>query len=91
MPPRPQAEALAKRHSLTREAVATGAKAGAYRTLLTHFSQRYPRIPVIDASYTGSTARPGPHRCSSHALLALWHVRSTDPGLLPGHRRSPLT
>lgn len=34
-----EAEALAKRHSLTREAVAIGAEAGAYRTILTHFSQ----------------------------------------------------
>ena len=34
-----EAEALAKRHSLMREAVAIGAEAGAYRTILTHFSQ----------------------------------------------------
>jgi ribonuclease Z len=49
-------EAVAKRHSLTREAVATGARAGAFRTLLTHFSQRYPKTPVIDASFEESTA-----------------------------------
>ncbi len=49
-------EAVAKRHSTTGEAVRTGAAAGAYVTLLTHFSQRYPKIPVIDASYTASTA-----------------------------------
>ena len=49
-------EARLKKHSLTREAVATGAKAGAYRTLLTHFSQRYPKIPVMDASFADSTA-----------------------------------
>jgi ribonuclease Z len=34
-----EAEALAKRHSLMREAVAVGAEAGAFRTILTHFSQ----------------------------------------------------
>lgn len=34
-----EAEAIAKRHSLTREAVAIGAEANAYRTILTHFSQ----------------------------------------------------
>ena len=34
-----ESEALAKRHSLMREAVAVGAEAGAYRTILTHFSQ----------------------------------------------------
>ena len=50
-----EAEALAKRHSLTREAVQTGQQCGAYRTLLTHFSQRYPKIPVFDDSFASST------------------------------------
>ena len=50
-----EAEALSKRHSLTREAVETGRQCGAYRTLLTHFSQRYPKIPVFDASFASST------------------------------------
>ena len=44
-------EALARRHSIIREAVEVGAKAGAYRTLLTHFSQRYPKIPDLHGSY----------------------------------------
>jgi len=48
-------EAVAKKHSLTREAVASGASAGAYRTLLTHFSQRYPKIPVIDDTFATHT------------------------------------
>ena len=48
-------EALAKRHSMTHEAVQTGKQAGAYRTILTHFSQRYPKIPVVDASFLDST------------------------------------
>lgn len=50
-----ESEALAKHHSLTREAVQTGQQCGAYRTLLTHFSQRYPKIPVFDASFAKST------------------------------------
>jgi ribonuclease Z len=41
-------EAVARNHSTTREAIGVGASAGAYRTILTHFSQRYPKIPVID-------------------------------------------
>ncbi|EFJ13513.1 hypothetical protein SELMODRAFT_122306, partial [Selaginella moellendorffii] len=49
------AEALEKNHSLTCEAVQAGAAAGAYRTILTHFSQRYPQIPVFDASYNDRT------------------------------------
>ena len=48
-------EALAKRHSMTHEAVQTGKQAGAYRTILTHFSQRYPKIPVVDDSFLDST------------------------------------
>ena len=48
-------EALAKRHSMTHEAVQTGKQAGAYRTILSHFSQRYPKIPVVDRSFLDST------------------------------------
>ena len=44
-------EAIAKRHSTTGEAVGVGARAGAYRTILTHFSQRYAKLPVIDDSF----------------------------------------
>lgn len=44
-------EAVAKRHSTTGEAVDIGQRAGAYRTILTHFSQRYAKLPVIDDSF----------------------------------------
>lgn len=43
-------EAVAKNHSTTKEAIDVGSSAGAYRIVLTHFSQRYPKIPVIDES-----------------------------------------
>lgn len=49
-------EAVKKRHSTTKEAVQTGIDAGAYRTILTHFSQRYPKIPIFDGTYTERTA-----------------------------------
>jgi ribonuclease Z len=42
-----QDEAIYKKHSTTAEALGVAAAAGAYRTLLTHFSTRYPRIPVM--------------------------------------------
>lgn len=43
-------EALDKLHSTTSEAVDVCAtKMGAWRTILTHFSQRYARIPVLNA------------------------------------------
>ena len=49
-------EAIASRHSITKEAVESGAACGAYSVHLTHFSQRYPKIPVFDDSYTDRTA-----------------------------------
>ncbi|KAM7254519.1 hypothetical protein ACFE04_003899 [Oxalis oulophora] len=48
-------EAIAKNHSTTKEAIDTGEKAGAYRTVLTHFSQRYPKIPVFDEAHAHNT------------------------------------
>ncbi|GLJ16002.1 hypothetical protein SUGI_0265040 [Cryptomeria japonica] len=48
-------EAISKNHSLTKEAIEVGASAEAYRIILTHFSQRYPKIPVFDESYTDRT------------------------------------
>lgn len=42
---------MAKKHCTTSEAVQSGASAGAYCTLLTHFSQRYPKIPVVDQNF----------------------------------------
>jgi ribonuclease Z len=45
------AEAVSKNHSTTSEALTVcGEWMGAWRTVLTHFSQRYPRVPVLDAA-----------------------------------------
>jgi ribonuclease Z len=41
------AEALAKRHTTVGEAVQVGMKINAERILLTHFSQRYPKVPTL--------------------------------------------
>ncbi|KAF6256110.1 hypothetical protein COO60DRAFT_143667 [Scenedesmus sp. NREL 46B-D3] len=46
--------ARAKGHSTLQEALQVAQDMGAYRTVLTHFSQRYPRLP---AGYP-SSARP---------------------------------
>ncbi|KAI9829945.1 MAG: hypothetical protein M1819_005917 [Sarea resinae] len=40
-------DALAKKHSTTSEALGVAAKMRAKRVILTHFSQRYQRIPVM--------------------------------------------
>lgn len=48
-------EAEAKKHSMTREAIEIGIEANVFCTILTHFSQRYPKIPVFNESYTDRT------------------------------------
>jgi ribonuclease Z len=43
-------EAVTKRHSTLGEALDVGNAMGAHRVVLTHFSQRYPSMPQIDAA-----------------------------------------
>lgn len=49
-------EARAKKHSTMGEALAIGRAMRARRVLLTHFSQRYPKIPVFNAGDNNSVA-----------------------------------
>ena len=44
-----QGDAMAKKHSTTSEALGVGRAMGAKRVLLTHFSQRYQKIPSMSA------------------------------------------
>ncbi|XP_050382334.1 tRNAse Z TRZ4, mitochondrial isoform X2 [Argentina anserina] len=48
-------EAISKNHSTTEEAIEVGNSAGVYRIILTHFSQRYPKIPVFDETHMHKT------------------------------------
>lgn len=48
-------EAIARNHSTTKEAIDVGNSAGVYRNVLTHFSQRYPKIPVVDETHMHKT------------------------------------
>nr|DAD27608.1 TPA_asm: hypothetical protein HUJ06_029076 [Nelumbo nucifera] len=48
-------EAIARNHSTTKEAIEVGASADVYRIILTHFSQRYPKIPVFDEKHMHKT------------------------------------
>ncbi|XP_068659375.1 tRNase Z TRZ3, mitochondrial-like isoform X2 [Aristolochia californica] len=48
-------EAVAKNHSTTKEAIEVGDAANVYRIILTHFSQRYPKIPVFDETHMPKT------------------------------------
>ncbi|XP_042012048.1 tRNAse Z TRZ4, mitochondrial-like [Salvia splendens] len=48
-------EAVSKKHSTTIEAVEIGNSAGTYRIILTHFSQRYSKIPVFNEAHMHKT------------------------------------
>ena len=49
------AEAHAKQHCMTSEALEVGRRARAHWTALTHFSQRYPKVPAASTAYGSST------------------------------------
>lgn len=49
-----QVEAYAKKHSTTSEALRVGAEMRARSVVLTHFSQRYQKLPVLDVKNFGS-------------------------------------
>ena len=50
-------DAKLKQHSTTGEALSIGRRMRAYRTLLTHFSQRYPKVPPLnEIAQDGSAA-----------------------------------
>ncbi|KAH8149591.1 uncharacterized protein LAJ45_06221 [Morchella importuna] len=49
-----QAEAIAKKHSTTSEALRAGMDMGAKGVILTHFSQRYPKLPVFSTKGDGN-------------------------------------
>ncbi|KAL5575197.1 hypothetical protein UlMin_016896 [Ulmus minor] len=49
-------EAIARNHSTTQEAIDVGNSARAYRIVLTHFSQRYPKIPVFGETHGHNTS-----------------------------------
>ena len=53
-------EAESKRHSTIGEAMDVARRMGAYRTLLTHFSQRYPSAPPIQSNEGSDTATVPP-------------------------------
>ena len=67
-------EAITKNHSTTQEAVEVGDSAGVYRIILTHFSQRYPKIPVFDDEAHGHNT------CIAFDLMS---VNLADLPLLP--------
>ena len=63
-------EASAKRHCTVGEAVEVGRDMKAYRLILTHFSQRYPSVPIL------------PKIAEDYALLAFDYMRVSFQDLL---------
>ncbi|GIM10126.1 hypothetical protein Vretimale_13897 [Volvox reticuliferus] len=56
-----ESQARTKRHCTSAEAAGVADAMGAYRTVLTHFSQRYPRIPAgVDPTVLPLRRRPVP-------------------------------
>jgi ribonuclease Z len=53
-----QGDARAKKHSTTSEALGVGAQMNAKAVVLTHFSQRYQKIPVLQAVTDGEPEDP---------------------------------
>ncbi len=51
-------DAIAKKHSTTSEALGVGAKMNAKSVVLTHFSQRYQKIPVLQTVNEGEQEDP---------------------------------
>eukprot|EP01006_Ploeotia_vitrea_P011627 TRINITY_DN30913_c0_g1_i2.p1 TRINITY_DN30913_c0_g1~~TRINITY_DN30913_c0_g1_i2.p1 ORF type:complete len:102 (+),score=51.70 TRINITY_DN30913_c0_g1_i2:168-473(+) len=49
-----ESEARDKMHSTTQQAVDVGTAMNAWRVLLTHFSQRYAKVPSIGATRSGA-------------------------------------
>ncbi|KAI2471501.1 hypothetical protein F4781DRAFT_387126 [Annulohypoxylon bovei var. microspora] len=46
-----QGDAIAKKHSTMSEAIDVGRRMGARRVLLTHFSQRYQKVPTMEDNF----------------------------------------
>ncbi|KAI0458571.1 hypothetical protein F5B21DRAFT_460167 [Xylaria acuta] len=46
-----QGDAIAKKHSTMSEAIDVGRRMGARRIILTHFSQRYQKIPILEEDF----------------------------------------
>ena len=66
-------EAIMKNHSTTKEAIEVAKSAGVYRVILTHFSQRYPKIPILSDNYTS-------HVCIAFDMMS---VNLVDLPLIP--------
>ena len=76
-------DAQAKLHSTTSEAIGVGIAMGARRVLLTHFSQRYQKLPVMDGLSTQDLELEDEQDASVEDSMA-----PVDTGELPARHKS---
>jgi ribonuclease Z len=77
-------EALTKKHSTTAEALEIGSSA--YLNILTHFSQRYPKVPSFDGS-DGIVSASGQNAMFAFDLMRVdFNNLRRIPSLLPNVR-----
>jgi ribonuclease Z len=92
-------DALAKKHSTTREALGVAAKMEAKNVILTHFSQRYQKLPVMENVKQRSPAEEISRNDAADSLVPLGnHAEpeaatadaSTDSDMKPAVNRGTL-
>jgi ribonuclease Z len=81
-------EAIIKRHSTTSQAIEMGEKMNAKYTILTHFSQRYAKIPFVSRTLkqTVDNAPKPVVESSGDGLVTMSQELTTDNGLELGER-----
>ena len=73
--------ARSKKHSTTEEALQVAASMRAYRTILTHFSQRYCKVPVALEANDAATAAVIAFDCMSVPLTLLADLPKLSEGV----------
>lgn len=68
-------DALAKKHSTMSEAIGVGRRMGARRILLTHFSQRYQKVPTMEDDFENRRDAEGRNKADEVILVAFDYMR----------------
>jgi ribonuclease Z len=68
-------DALAKKHSTMSEAIDVGRRMGARRILLTHFSQRYQKVPTMEDDFGNRRNAGGRMKADEVVLVAFDYMR----------------
>lgn len=68
-------DAFAKKHSTMSEAIDVGRRMGARRILLTHFSQRYQKVPTMEDDFESRSNARGGKKTDEVILVAFDYMR----------------